>query len=133
MRSIRFDIPGIPYEVHGFPTGNGKALEEDRKKFERRIRLEYLRLGEGKLEGPLQVDVISYFEPPKSTGAKKRRMMLSGDIPCMKKPDTDEVTGCVFHALKGAAWKDESQVTHLFGLKLYGVTAHTEVLIIAER
>lgn len=100
------------------------------KEYERRIKQAYTKkYGAQRLDGVLQIDVVAYFEPPKSTSKKKRAAMLDWDIPYTKKPDTDNILKAVMDALNGVAYTDDSAIIAVYGFKCYAEYAHTDVVI----
>jgi Holliday junction resolvase RusA-like endonuclease len=79
--------------------------------------------------GPVSVDLVFYFEPPKSTSSVKRRQMLNHVIHHIKRPDADNCAYLVTNALKGIFYKDDSQIIDLNIHKRYGLLAKTVVKI----
>jgi len=76
-------------------------------------------------EGALRLSVSFHFLKPKS--AKKR-------VHHTVKPDLDNLVKAIQDALKGIAWKDDSQVVELEAAKYYSPDpgVHVEVVGIAE-
>lgn len=83
-----------------------------------------------KMSGVIQVNVIAYFEPPRSARKRRRQMMLDGEIPYDKKPDGDNIYKAVLDALNGAAFDDDKYVVAGYFFKGYAEEAHTDVVII---
>lgn len=135
MQGIRIEIPGKPVgKARPRVTTRGgyaRAYTPERtREFENRIKAAYIeKYGRTKLIGPLAIDVIACFEPPVSTSKKKRRQMLDGDIPYIKKPDLDNIVKAVLDALNGIAYDDDSYVIKVYGFKRYDEYNHTDVII----
>ena len=53
--------------------------------------------------------------------------MESGAIGCGTKPDADNIAKAVLDALNGLAYTDDSKVTRLVVVKLYGTEPRVEV------
>lgn len=135
MQSIRFEVGGMPVGKARprvtFRGGHARAYTTERtREYEERVRAAYLKAyGNKKLDGAIQVDVIAYFEPPKSASKKKRAAMLDWEIPYTKKPDTDNILKAVTDALNGVAYGDDSYIIAVYGFKCYAEYAHTDVVI----
>lgn len=136
MQSIRFTVPGTPVGK-GRPRfagvyGRSKVYTDKKtKEFENRVKAAYLKkFGRLKMSGVLHVDVIAYFEPPRSVSKRRRQMMIDGDIAYIKKPDADNILKAVLDALNGAAYDDDRYINGVYCFKQYAETAHTDVVII---
>lgn len=66
-----------------------------------------------------KVNIIAYFEIPKSTSKKKKIEMLNNEIAPTKKPDIDNITKIILDAMNKFAFKDDTQVTKLEVEKRY--------------
>lgn len=135
MQSIRIEVPGTPVGKARprvtFQGGRARAYTTDRtREYENRVKTSYLKkYGRKQLDGALQVDVIAYFEPPRSTSKRMRASMLDGDVPYTKKPDIDNIIKSVTDALNEVAYADDSEIIAVYGFKCYGEYAHTDVVI----
>lgn len=135
MQSIRIEVPGTPVGKARprvtFQNGRARAYTTDRtREFENRVKAAYLKkYGRKQLDGALQVDVIAYFEPPRSTSKRMRASMLDGEIAYTKKPDIDNIIKSVTDALNEVAYADDSEIIAVYGFKCYGEYAHTDVVI----
>lgn len=49
--------------------------------------------------------------------------------PALRKPDTDNIIKSILDPLNGVAYKDDSQVCKISGLKIYGEEPRVEVTI----
>lgn len=135
MQSIRFTVPGVPTGKGRprFAVVHGRSMaytDERTKEYENRVKAAYLKkFGRLKMSGTLQVDIIAYFEPPKSARKRRRQMMLDGDIPYDKKPDGDNIQKAVLDALNGVAYDDDKYIVAGYWFKGYAEQAHTDVII----
>lgn len=135
MQSIRFEVGGVPVGKARprvtFRNGRAMAYTTERtREYENRVKAAYKKAyGNTKVDGVLQIDVIAYFEPPKSTSKKRRAAMLDWQIPYTKKPDTDNILKAVMDALNGVAYDDDSKIIAVYGFKCYAEYAHTDVVI----
>lgn len=97
MQSIRFTVDGVPAGKARprFWHRNGRYgtyTEERTQEYESRVRAAYFKkFGRLKMSGTLHVEVIAYFEPPRSVSKRRRQMMIDGDIAYIKKPDADNI------------------------------------------
>lgn len=80
-------------------------------------------------EGPLEVTIKCFFEPPKSTSKKNREKMLNNEISPTKKPDIDNICKVVLDALNGIAYRDDTQVVQLHAEKWYNDEPFVKVWI----
>lgn len=135
MQSIRFTVPGTPVGKARprvtFRNGRARAYTEERtREFENRVQAAYLRkYGRLKMSGTLQVDIVAYFEPPRSASKKERQLMLDGEIAYDKKPDGDNIQKAVLDALNGVAFDDDKYIVAGYWFKGYAEEAHTDVII----
>lgn len=136
MQSIRFEVGGTPVGKARprvtFRGGHARAYTTERtREYENRIKTAYRdKFGDCMvMDGVLQIDVVAYFEPPKSASKKKRALMLDWEIPYTKKPDTDNVLKAVLDALNGVAYTDDSAIIAVYGFKCYAEYAHTDIVI----
>ena len=74
------------------------------------------------IETRVKVNIIAYFDIPKSTSKKKEAEMLKGAISPTKKPDADNIVKIVLDAMNKFAFKDDTQVTKLQIEKQYSKT-----------
>lgn len=81
------------------------------------------------LHGPLDVEIMAYFTPPKNTSKKKLAMMLDDKILPQKKPDSDNIAKVVLDALNKVAFDDDKQVVELKVEKHYATNPYVAVKI----
>jgi len=82
--------------------------------------------------GPITLVAIFHFERPKShfgTGRNIGKLKDSAPAIHIKKPDTDNLLKFVKDCLNGIAWKDDSQVFDVRGIKRYSDEPKTEIFI----
>lgn len=83
----------------------------------------------GLLEGPLEIRIDAYFPIPSSESKKRKAMMLSGEIKCVKKKDVDNIAKIVMDGLNKVAYKDDKQVIKLIVTKQYSDEPRVEVFV----
>ena len=70
-----------------------------------------------KLKGALQLNLLFFMPIPKSISKKKREQLKY----VIKKPDVDNLAKAVMDAMNNAGiWEDDSQISRLDVLKVYG-------------
>ena len=79
------------------------------------------------LEGAVETDALCVFQIPKSV-SKKKQSEMDGQ-PALRKPDTDNIIKSILDPLNGIAYKDDSQVCKISGLKIYGKDPRVEITI----
>lgn len=79
--------------------------------------------------GPCTVQIVAYFQIPKSWPRYKRIAAMSGQIQPECKPDCDNIAKAILDALNGIAYKDDSQIVNLVVLKRYAERGHVTVRI----
>ena len=133
---IRLTIPGKPIGK-GRPraTSRGgfvrmytpKTTAEYERKIQDMFAADYP--GYKPISGPVALYIRAYYPIPSSTSKKKARLMEDGDIPCVKKPDLDNVIKTVMDALSGLAYEDDSQVVLVDADKRYSGSGFITILI----
>lgn len=137
----------ISFKVMGEPIGKGRPRVTARggkfahaytpkrtKEYEDKIRFEFMASTCEKMpvftKGiPLKVDAIIAFGIPQSYSKKKREQCQRGLLVPTKKPDIDNVLKCVFDALSGYAFYDDSQITEISSEKIYADEPYVEIKI----
>ncbi len=122
----------IKFEVIGKVVGKGRPristrggfprayTPQNTRDYERLIVMSYKKENNYCCKNAVRVKVTFIKQPPKSTSKKLRKDMLSGLIPCTKKPDLDNVVKSVLDALNGVAYEDDNQVNSINAYKCYG-------------
>lgn len=72
------------------------------------------------LEGRIAVKIEAYFDIPKSTSKKDKKLIEEDILSPTKKPDIDNIVKIILDALNKMAFKDDNQITKLEVEKLYG-------------
>lgn len=135
---LSFEIPGQPIGQGRpkFSTINGHARAYDPEKS--RNYKAYVKLlatqamkdrGFTMIEGPCVLDIIAYFEVPKSKSKKFREAALSGLEYPTKKPDLSNIIKGIEDALNGLAYKDDALIIHLKIMKLYSEVPRVKVTL----
>lgn len=129
---IQFYIPG-KVQAKQRPRFNGKFAYTPKQTvaYENWIRTCYLdKYREVRqLEGPLKVEIVAYYEIPKSTNKKKRQQMLDCEIFPTVKPDTDNIAKSILDSLNGFAYLDDKQVVDLNVKKYYAQVPSATIII----
>lgn len=135
MMAVRFSILGEP-KAKGRPRfakrGNFVTTytPEETLNYEAFIKMRYIDAANGTVfDGAVEAEINCVFGIPNSTSKKKKQEMLDGLIPCMKKPDTDNIAKSVLDSINTIAYKDDSQVVKLTVTKMYGETPRVDVIL----
>lgn len=128
--------------IFGEPVGKGRprfarsgayvrAYTPDKtRQYEDNVATIYrLRKGQHFGAEPVTLKVDAYFSVPKSASKKARASMLSGETPCMKKPDADNIIKCIADALNGVAYDDDKQITRVLFSKQYSESPRVEITV----
>ena len=140
MQELNFVIPGSPIGQGRpkFSTINGHAKAYDPEKS--RNYKAYVRMlatqamketGFEMIDGPCVLDIIAYFEVPKSKSKKFREAALMELERPTKKPDADNIVKAIQDALNGLVYKDDAYIVHLACQKFYSDNPRVEVFVTA--
>ncbi len=118
----------MTFTIYGDPKGKGRPrflktgiayTPKDTQIYENNVRTAYLASGEKEsFSGPVRAKIVGVFKIPKSTSKKKRELMIGQ--PYTHKCDADNLAKIVLDSLNGLAYKDDSCVTSLEVIKVYG-------------
>ena len=106
-------------------TFNGKAYTPTKTKNYEYLVRELFVLKYPNFEpilGRVKVEIIAYFELPKTKSKKQEYEMLNNIIRPTKKPDFDNIAKIVIDSLNKYAFKDDSQITEALIIKKYNNT-----------
>ena len=130
----------VEFEIPGYTLGKQRPRFVRRGKFvstytpqkthdyQDSVREAYNKVAKGKLlEGAIKAEICSIYEPPKSVSKKVRQKMISGEIPYLKKPDSDNIAKSILDGLNEIAYKDDSSIDELIVRKMYGEKAMSQV------
>lgn len=122
----------IEFEILEKPQGKarpricryGTYTPEKTKNYEELVKYTFKSKYTGlePLEGAIEANITAIFEVPKSYSKKRRAELLENQVHTIK-PDTDNIAKIVLDSLNGLAFKDDSQVTKLTVVKMYGEQA----------
>ena len=138
MQELKFEIPGSPIGQGRpkFSTVNGHAVAYDPEKS--RNYKAYVKLlatqamkeqGFEMIEGPCSLDILAFFEVPKSKSKKFKERALEGLERPTKKPDIDNIVKAIQDALNKLAYKDDSSIVYLSVGKYYSDVPRVEVIL----
>lgn len=82
------------------------------------------------ITAPFAADIIFFMPIPKSLSGVKKRQMLNGRIPHIKKPDLDNLSKFIFDCMNTLVFDDDSQLVELRAKKIYSDKPGTLVRII---
>ena len=71
------------------------------------------------LDGRIKMDIVAYFEVPKSTSKLVKTQMMENKISPNKKPDIDNIVKIILDAMNNIAFKDDTQITKISVEKKY--------------
>lgn len=138
MQKLKFEVPGSPIGQGRpkFSTINGHAKAYDPEKS--RNYKAYVKLlatqamreqGFTMIDGPCCLDILAFFEVPKSKSKKFRQAALEGRERPTKKPDLSNIVKGIEDALNGLAYKDDSFIVYLSVAKHYSEVPRVEVIL----
>lgn len=139
MQRLMFEIPGSPIGQGRpkFSTINGHARAYDPEKsrnYKAYVKLLATQAMKEQcfemIEGPCSLDILAFFEVPKSKSKKFREAALSGLEYPTKKPDLSNIVKGIEDALNGLAYKDDALIVKLGVVKLYSEIPRVEVTLI---
>lgn len=115
------------------PRFNGKFVytPQNTINYENWVKACYLEKynNEKPFEKALKVNIIAFFEIPKSVSKKKKEQMLNNEIYPTIKPDTDNIAKSILDSLNGIAYLDDKQVVDLRVRKQYAEVPSVSVWI----
>lgn len=115
------------------PRFNGKFVytPQNTINYENWVKACYLEKykNEKPFEKALEVNIIAFFEIPKSVSKKKKEQMLNNEINPTTKPDTDNIAKSILDSLNGIAYLDDKQVVDLRVRKQYAEVPSVSVWI----
>jgi len=81
------------------------------------------------LEGALEAFIYVTFPVPASYSKKRTEACLIGQEKHIKKPDLDNVIKSVIDGMDKIVFENDSQITSIHSIKVYGEVAKVEVLV----
>lgn len=121
---INFTIKGAPQpKQRPRVTRNGTYTPAKTINYEKIVALGYKAAGGKQIEGPVHVTVKAYFKI-----AKSRKDLNEGDWHTQR-PDLDNLMKIVKDGLNGVAYKDDSQVVFLDGMKKWSREEKVDVIV----
>lgn len=80
-------------------------------------------------DGPVTISIVATFTAAASWPKWKRELAAAGIWPHASRPDADNIIKAVCDGLNGRAYLDDSQITRLEAVKLYGDSPSTTVTL----
>lgn len=137
---IKFFVPGIAIPKGSKRVFNGVMVEANKKTMPwlDTVRIyaaqtaQQQRLGLPLIPGPVSVKLQFWFPRPKYHYNAKGELKPTAPVWHVVKPDADKLERCVFDALTGIVWVDDSQVCETGLTKKYvwsgaGPGVHIEI------
>lgn len=121
---INFTIPGIPVakgRPKFFKRGDfvGTYTPKKTGNFENLVRLAYREVSNVVYECPVKLYAEFYFPIPSSWSKKKKEIAATEKVPCVTRPDIDNILKSVLDGLNTVAFKDDNQIHIIVAKKLY--------------
>lgn len=126
--AVCFTVPGRPRPwKRAASNGAQRYTPGSQKRAQTDIGWIARQAGVRPLAGPVEVTIVSIFQPAKKLG-KALGAALHGR-PFTVVPDADNCAKTILDALNGIAYADDAQVASLVARKVYGPEAKTLVSI----
>jgi Holliday junction resolvase RusA-like endonuclease len=133
----------VNYIVYGEPVGKGRPrfarhgtfvstyTPQKTKTYEDEIRMmAKAAMGASEpLEGALEAFIYVTFPVPASYSKKRTEACLSDSEKHTKKPDLDNVIKSVIDGMDKIVFENDSQITSIHAIKVYGEVAKVEVIV----
>jgi len=124
---MRITIEGQPFSQKRHRT-NGMRRYDPSAKDKKTIKQQLLPIKPSEpLDGELRVEMVAYFETPKSWSNKKRTEVEEKYRP--KSPDVDNIFKIYADAMNGYIYEDDRQVVSTSIEKAYSVNPRIEIEI----
>lgn len=126
MATVIFSVPGEPVGK-GRPrvTRAGHAYTPARTaRYESTVALFASQgmAGRKPLEGGLEASIRVSLGIPRSWAKGKRALAADGRLPCVRKPDLDNVVKAILDGMSGIVYQDDTQVVRLTCDRVYADT-----------
>ena len=138
MQELNFVIPGSPIgqgrpkfsTINGHPKAYDPEKSRNYKAYVRMLATQAIKdSGFERIDGPCVLDIVAYFEVPKSKSKKFKERALGGLERPTKKPDLSNIIKGIEDALNGLAYKDDSSIVYLSVAKVYSDIPRVEVIL----
>lgn len=127
---ITFTIPGEPVQwVRAGRAGRATFTERKQADHKQQVRWRAKAAGVRTLLGPVAVEMVFMYEPPKSWPKIDREQAITTGQRKITTPDCDNLVKQILDALEGVAYDNDRQVTYSPPIKMYGPVAQTIVTI----
>ena len=132
---INFNYLILPYQRHRF-SGRGKYLRtyDPLSEYKKEIRknLKSLFKNFNITENPIEIEIKSFIDVPKSTTLRKKLNIFRNLIKPIQKPDVDNIAKTSMDLFYDIIWKDDNQVYKLISIKEYDLINPNRVEIIIK-
>ena len=135
-RSIHFTIPGIP-QGKGRPRaariGNHIRIYTPSATVSYEALIKQIAAAAFKgfelFLGPISMNIVMRFTPPKSWSEKKKKAALDGSISATVRPDGDNCWKAVADACEGLVYENDKEITTGSFTKIYDESSGVDVTI----
>lgn len=134
MNEVRFSIPGNPFgkQRPRFAKKGGfvKPYTPEKTEVYENLVKWYYQKEVGFMfpdDSMIDIEIIAFYEIPKSTSKKKRQLMLDKKLRPTKKPDWDNVGKIICDSLNKIAYRDDAMVVDAIVRKFYSEQPRVEV------
>ncbi|WP_223555492.1 RusA family crossover junction endodeoxyribonuclease [Lysinibacillus sphaericus] len=133
MNTLTFEIPGViqPQERPRFSRRGKKVVTHDAPKSKDFVKIVAWQNKPSELiTEPIKLKADIFFMPPKKyhTGPK-RKLIASGELRPMTKPDLDNLIKGIKDGCNKIIWHDDSQIVDMTVRKFYSEQPRAEVMI----
>ena len=138
MELLKILIPGSPIgqgrpkfsTINGHPKAYDPEKSRNYKAYVRMLATQAIKdSGFERIDGPWVLDIVAYFEVPKSKSKKIKESALGGLERPTKKPDLSNIVKGIEDALNCLAYKDDSSIVYLSVAKVYSDIPRVEVIL----
>lgn len=130
---IKLVIPGKPMgKQRPRVCKNGIAFTpKETVNYETLIKQLYIEKypNEKLLDSELKIEIIAYYEIPKSKPKKIKCQMISNEVRPTVKPDIDNICKIICDALNSIAYSDDKQIVECIVKKYYAEKPQVEILL----
>ncbi|MEG0409311.1 MAG: RusA family crossover junction endodeoxyribonuclease [Bacilli bacterium] len=137
----------MKFTVYGIPKGKGRPkftrqgnfvrayTPKETLSYEQLVKFSYLEACNNNsqvLVGEVSMSIDAYFQIPKSTSKKLKKIMIEEEKYHIKKPDIDNIIKSILDGLNGVAFADDNQVCRIMATKRYAEVPRVEIEIRGE-
>ncbi len=134
MGKINFIVPGKPFGKQRKVTNRSGItyMPKETLMYENHVRACFMTACKGHLNpsaDPLHAEIKAFFQIPDSWPKKRKKVAETEDMPCLLRPDIDNIEKIVFDALNGLAYNDDKQIYSVICSKYYSARPRVEITL----